>query len=333
MLRARRRFLQQAIGAGGLLTAGAYVWRASPLQIVRRTAAALGSQVEIMVLDDDTTHAELAINAAFAAIDEVESVMSLYRPTSLLCELNRTGQLDAPHPWLREVLEHALALSIASRGAFDVTVQPLWQCWATAQRQGRTPTSIELDAARRLVDYRQLVVSPQGIRLARPNMQLTLNGIAQGFAADRAVAALGEHGIRHALVNTGEHRPLGTKSDSAAWSIGIQHPRELDAYVAIAELNDRALATSGDYASHFSADRQHHHIVDPHSGYSPSELSSVSVLAPTALQADALSTALFVLSVDAGAKLIASQPQIDALWVLKDGRSLSTRGFNQEVAS
>ena len=165
------------------------------------------------------------------------------------------------------------------------------------------------------------------IRLLSPVRAVTLNGIAQGFAADRAVTALRQHGIEHALVNLGEVGCLGRKPSDEDWTVGVQHPRVAEAYVSLAALNGRSLATSGDYETKFTDDFAKHHIFDPRSGQSPTELASASIAAPTALQADALSTTAMVLGPERTLALIESLPNVDALLVLKNGRSLRTPGF------
>ncbi len=128
-------------------------------------------------------------------------------------------------------------------------------------------------------------------------------------------------------MDAGEIHPLGTTSAGEPWTVGIQHPREPSAYAALVGLDGRALATSGDYATSFSPDHRHHHILDPRTGVSPGAFSSVSVLAPTAMEADALSTALFVLGPARSLSLIEMTPRVDALFILKDGRTLATGGF------
>ncbi len=112
--------------------------------------------------------------------------------------------------------------------------------------------------------------------------------------------------------------------------MGIQHPRIEDAYISVAKLDGRCLATSGDYATSFSPDHRDNHIFDPRTGKSPTELASVSVLAESGLVADGLSTALFVLGPEQGLRLIEATPGADALFVLKDGRTLATRGFPEQ---
>ena len=119
----------------------------------------------------------------------------------------------------------------------------------------------------------------------------------------------------------------GRNLEGAVWKIGIQHPREREAFATLASLDNRCLATSGDYETTFSADFSRHHIFDPHTGESPGELASVSVLAPTAMSADALSTTLFVLGLQRGMESLREYPGTDALMILKDGRRFATRGF------
>jgi thiamine biosynthesis lipoprotein len=158
-------------------------------------------------------------------------------------------------------------------------------------------------------------------------MAVTLNGIAQGFAADRAKEALRQHGVEHALINTGELASLGQKPNAKPWRVGIQHPRRDDAYIALADLDGRCLATSGDYATTFGTDRRRHHLLDPATGNSAGEFASVSIAAPSGLPADGLSTAVFVLGPQEGLRLVLNQLGVDLLGVLRDGRLIRTPGF------
>ena len=327
----RRRFLCLSLGSAATLAfGGTWLAQGRTLQHRERRASALGANVEMRVLHSDPAVAEAALDAAFAELEAIEAVMSLYRPESQLCQLNREASLERPHPYLVEVLRQSQDLAERSGGAFDPSVQPLWSLFATASRTGRSPSDEELNSARAKVDWRRLVVTPERISLA-PDMALTLNGIAQGFAADRALAALRKHGIEHALVNAGELGALGVKSSQEPWTVGIQHPRIEDAYVSLVELDGRSLATSGDYATSFTADRRDNHIFDPRTGRSPSEFASVSVLAPSGMLADGLSTTLFVLGLERGRRLIESLSNVDALFVLKDGSTLATRGFPEHA--
>lgn len=316
----RRRFILLTAGAGVLAGLPAVLPRS--LRRVERKSRALGAEVSLVVYHADREVAERALTASFKALDDLENVLSLYRPHSQLCRLNHDGVLERPHPDLTNVLRSALDWSRLTDGAFDPTVQPLWNLYA----KGGAVDSGQLQDVRRFVDWKQVEVNAQCIRLGK-GQSVTLNGIAQGFAADRVRDVLCAHGIRYALANTGEFAALSHKPEGGDWRIGIQHPRVPEAYVALAVLDDRFLATSGDYETKFSEDFSSHHIFDPATGRSPTTLSSVTVLAPTGLEADALSTAIFVIGPDQGLRLAAARPGVEVLLVLKDGELVFSPNF------
>ena len=332
----RRRQFLSVLAGGATALGGASLWwtqarhpgnRNSDQTDVRRATWALGTHVSITALHVDTQQAEQAIDAAFAELELVEQLMSIYRSHSQLSQLNRDGVLEHAHPHLLQVLSAAQTMSDRTGGAFDVTIQPLWQLYAASQAAGRLPTEDEIAMAQRVVDWRNVVLEGNRVHLRQPDMAVTLNGVAQGFATDRVGAVLRDHGIEHALIDTGELGTVGTKLDGQGWNVGIQHPRDANGFLAVAKLAGRCLATSGDYATTFSPDYRHHHIFDPRTGRSPTELMSVSVVAATGLEADALSTAIFVLGAEAGLRLVQETPQADALLVLKNGRQFITPGF------
>ncbi len=302
------------------------------LQAVRHRTAALGTSVEITAYHADPNLAQRAIDAAFTELEQVESVMSLYRSGSQLCRLNRHKRLDRADRRLLEVLRTAKQVSRRTAGAFDVTVQPLWNLFAQAARRQTTPAAGEVAQVVRAVDYRRVEIDGRSIRLRGTDTEVTLNGIAQGYALDRVAAVLQSHGIRHALFDTGEIGGRGNRADGEPWKIGIQHPRRTDAYIAMARLDGRCLATSGDYATTFSADRTAHHLFDPRTGGSPAEIASVTVAAPTGILADALSTAICVLGIEHSERVLAGYRNCDALFVLRDGRVLHTDRFPLETS-
>lgn len=326
----RRKFLSLSLGGGAAFATSVVAWQVWNLpDVVTRHSWALGADVTMTVAGVPVAQAQKALDAAFAELELVEQVMSLYRADSQVCRLNRDRVLERPHPYLLEVLAMAEQTSRQSAGAFDITVQPLWALFVACQKKNRLPTEGEVAIARASVDWRAVEVAPNHVRLREPVTSITLNGIAQGFAADRAVTALRDHGVEHALINTGEISSLGRKPNGDDWTVGIQHPRERDAFVSLAALDGRSLATSGDYETAFSTDFSKNHIFDPRTGQSPSEVASVSILAPTAIQADALSTAAMVLGPDRSLALIETLSSVDALFVLKSGRTVQTRGFPQ----
>jgi thiamine biosynthesis lipoprotein len=292
---------------------------------------ALGSSVSIKVFHTSQTKAKAALSATFDELERIENLLSIYRPNSDVSRLNRDTFIHNPHPLFVQVLRYAQTLSKETQGAFDVTVQPLWRAFSDAKMEGRIPSNRDLAVARTRVDWTALILDNQYVQFCRPGMELTLNGIAQGFAADRVASILREHNVKHALVNTGEINTIDARPNGQSWAIGIQHPRKKKAYLALAELNGRCLATSGDYATPFTSDFSRHHIFDPQTGQSPMDLSSVSVVARTGMEADALSTAVFVLGPEKGTALVRQIPGADTLLVLKNGRTLMSSDFPLKV--
>jgi len=262
--------------------------------------------------------AEAACSAALAAIHRVERLMSLYDAQSEISRLNRHGRLARPDPWTVTVLRQAQAHAAGSDGAFDVTVQPLWRLFQRHAERGRLPAEADVAAVRSLVGWRGLSVDEAELRLARPGMAVTLNGIAQGFAADRACEAMRAAAAVAGLVDAGELASLGRAPSGGPWRAALQVPHHgCEERIAL----DACVATSADSPSCFSADRRHHHIFDPRSGWSPTSLSGVSVVAATATQADAWSTAVMV-----GGERLArdalARREVQRVWLVdKQGRA------------
>ena len=335
----RRQFLRVGLGLGvavGSLStacAGAGVARAAGADALvwrERLFVGFGTRVWLRAAHADAARVDLALDDAVGAVRQVEAQMSLYDPASALSVLNREGVLHRPDPHLRRVLALAGEVSRRSGGTFDVTMQPLWIAWSQAHREGRLPSGAELRRACALVGW-QGVEGVEGgdasIRLARTGMAVSLNGVAQGYAADVARARLRAHGIAHALLDTGEWSPLGHGPGGADWTLGLENPRGwMDAPPLARLVSDgRAMATSSDVHTAFSADLRHHHIIDPRSGYSPTAWASVTVLAPSCALADALTKVLFMAPAQHALEL-ARQWRVDAVLVAKSGRLLASPG-------
>ena len=297
------------------------------LLTLSETKVALGTHMTLTVLHEDKEHASEALHTCFAELEQIESLMSLYRSESQISQLNRRSLLNDPHPDFCRVLQTAQNISSLSQGAFDITVQPLWELHACCQQEERSATQSELQRTRKLVDWQKVKITSKQLSLLQPKMKITLNGIAQGYATDKVKKTLQQFGIEHALIDAGEIGSLGTKQKAEAWRVGIQHPRDEEAYLSLAELDNRCLATSGDYATTFGGDYKSHHLFDPHTGNSPSELSSVSIVAPSGMWADALSTAVFVMGWEQGLQLVSTLQHVDALLMSKEGDMYMTEGF------
>lgn len=220
-----------------------------------------------------------------AEIDRLESIFSLFRADSALSRLNRDGALTAPPFELLDCLTIAGAVHRASGGLFDPTVQPLWALWAESMTQGHQPDDAQIAAALARTGWPDVTLTPGQITL-RPGMALTLNGIAQGYVADRVAALLEGEGLSQILIDTGEFRALGGQPDGADWPVKLVSGGQIG-------LRQRALATSSPVGTSFDQDGRFGHILDPRTGRPGGRgiWQSVSVTAPSAALADALSTA------------------------------------------
>ncbi|MDM0108347.1 FAD:protein FMN transferase [Variovorax sp. J22R24] len=325
----RRQWLRAALGLGALT--GVSGMSPKSLRWEQRSMLGFGTILHIKAAHEDAGVLDRALDAGVRALRRIESQMSLFQPDSALSRLNRDGLLRAPPAELVDILDIAHAVSRDSDGAFDVTVQRLWLAFEAAQRGGRLPTSREVNAARAKVDWRALDVTSRLIRFDTPGMSATLNGIAQGYAADHVRALLASRGIQHALVDAGEFAPLGNNSESQPWTLGIADPREESALIARLMSDGRCIATSADSLTTFSADRRHHHIFDPHTGYSPTALAAVTVAAHSGAIADALTKVFFVAGPER-VRVLAHQWKVDALWVDKAGRWEATPGLKQRLS-
>ena len=326
----RRKFLQLGTGLLSVATVSPRTLIAAPtarLKEVQDSMHGLGTTVSLKVLHTDEETARQAIDAAFSELRHIESTLSIYLPESQIIRLNRQGFVQNPDARLLEVLKKSTDWAKQTNGAFDITVHPLWALYQDARNKNMLPDANNLDQARHLVDWRQLTFTKQEVRLKKKGAAITLNGIAQGYATDRVKAVLQTHSIEHALIDCGEIGSMGNNARNEAWKVGIQHPRQPEAFSAVAQSDGRAMSTSGDYATTFSPDFRHNHLFDPRTGLSPEELAGVTVAAPTATDADALSTAISVMGIEEGLALIGTLKQCDALMVTKSGRTLITKGF------
>lgn len=285
----RRRFIVITAAAGAAAAAPArdgadlHVW----------SGTALGARASLRLHHPDRAEAERLIQACVAEVGRLERVFSLYRPDSALRRLNAAGGLAAPPLDLVRLLQESRQLSHATDGAFDVTVQPLWQLYAEhfAARDADPagPPAEAVAQVRRCIGSDALTVAPDRIGFARPGMAVTLNGIAQGYVTDRVAELLRAAGLDRVLVDLGEARGIGRHPEGRPWRAALADPdgRPFDEV----DLEDRALATSAPGGFVFGGDGRLHHLFDPRTGRPQALHASVSVLAPDATSADGLSTA------------------------------------------
>jgi len=328
----RRGFLQivAAAGAAGALWHVGLGPRKPSTHTVRRSRTMMGTQINLIVHGPDQDRCEDAVDSTFARMDELVGRLSRHNPGSEVSELNSLGVLTHASRDLRQVLLLADHLSIATEGAFDITVLPLLELYARAKADNTMPSRESIAAALELVGHRKIAVNNESITLRRKGMAITLDGIGKGYIVDQGAATLRSHGFTNVYVEAGGDLMVsGTKSGDRPWRIGVTHPRpgKVRNLVAIS-ISDRAVATSGDYMQPFTADLRHHHIIDPRTGISPPELASATVSAPTVALADGLATAAMVLGPEKSLALLASMPDCEGFFIGKDLRQYRTQGFH-----
>ncbi|MFO1059733.1 MAG: FAD:protein FMN transferase [Dongiaceae bacterium] len=293
----RRRFIGLSAAAAGVALRPLWPGRADPAppRLAVWRGVALGADAQLQIHHPDPAEGRRLIGLALAEVARLEAVLSLYRPDSALVALNRSGRLDGPPLDLLRILAESAAFHRLSGGAFDVTVQPLWDLYAAhfadpaADPAG--PPAAALAAALARVGQDGLRVGDDVIDFARPGMAVTLNGIGQGYVTDRVTELLRREGVAHALVDMGETRAIGDRPGGGPWAIGLEDPRRPGAIAETVGLADRAVATSGGYGTPLDLAGRFNHIFDPATGATSSRYLAVSVVAPTATEADALSTA------------------------------------------
>ena len=300
---------------------------------VRVVGSAAGSNVAAL---------QQQVDLRLAAINRQ---MSTYLPDSEISRFNCYAGDDwfAVSAETARVVAAGLEVSRDTQGAFDVTVGPLVNLWGfgPAGRAREPPTDEAIAECQARVGYTRLEVrqEPPALRKRQADVYVDLSAIAKGFAVDEVAKLLDRHAVRSYLVEIGgEVRTRGRKPDGGGWRIGIERPvagvRQLDCVV---ELDDRALATSGDYRNFFERQgRRYSHEIDPRTGRPVDHgLISVSVLADDCLTADAWATALLVLGPDA-ALTTARQLGLEVLCMVRSGdgwTEQATPGFAARIRS
>ncbi len=303
----------------------------------------MGTLVHIKLFAHDTQQAREAFAAAFARITQLDEALSDYKPDS---ELNRLCAAPGGRPVtvssdLFGVLAAAQELAEKTAGEFDVTLGPVIRLWRQARKDGRPPDAAALQEASARCGYHKLRLdrAQSTVTLGAAGMQLDLGGIAKGYAADAALETLRGLGIRRALVALSGDIVCGDPPPGKrGWRIGADPlPEPGTALPSVLELSNAAVSTSGDIEQHLdSGGKRYSHIVDPATRQGITSRIGVTVVAPRGVHADSLATAVSLLGVERGLRLIERQANTAALLaVRKDGKTTlrESKRFHHFVAS
>jgi thiamine biosynthesis lipoprotein len=289
---------------------------------------AMGTLVSVSALVGSPDRADHAAGLAFEEMDRLIGIFSHYDGRSAASQLNQLGRLDGPPPELVQVAADAERCHRLTRGRFDISVAPLVELFRH-RPHGALPDDADLRAALELVGAEQIEISRRRIGLRRLGMRVTLDGIAKGFIVDAMARVLERNRIRNYLVEAGgDIRARGSRGQGRPWRVAVQDPEKGPDFPDTIELSRGAVATSGSYERYYDPDREHHHIFSAETGRSPQQSRSATVVAPTAMAADALATSVFLMAPRAGVRLVDRLRGCECLVIDREGAQLRTKGWS-----
>lgn len=322
----RRDFLKITAIAGLTVGLGASVGKKFllPDNLHRSTSThyLMGTIVNFNILAPDQASGQEAIQKTIAEMERLIAIFNYRQAGTALSKLNQAGALNDAPVELVEIIKQSLDLGIRSHGAFDITVLPIVEAFKAGQT--------DIAHLKSLVDFRNVIVNDNHIEFVRPGMSITLDGIAKGRVVDGGVATLKNMGYENVLVEAGgDMMAASSKAAGEEWTVAVNNPRPANGttFIASFSVKNKAVTTSGDYLNYYTPDFSRYHIIDPRTGVSPTELSSATVIASSAAEADSLSTTLMVLGVHNGLEFIEQIPGVEALLVTRDLAVYKTAGF------
>lgn len=268
-------------------------------------------------------NAEAAVEASMERIREIENLMSKTIETSDIYQLNNNPETEIEiDQESMKVLEKAVDFAEITDGDFDPTIGALVELWGIGTENAAVPEEAEINDALANTGYEHLILKENSAEITKAGVRIDLGGIAKGYAAEEVKKVVQEYQIEHAFVNLGGNvLVIGNKVDGSPWKIGIQDPREGRGDVmAIVDAVDKTIVTSGNYERYFEEDgKLYHHILDPRTGYpADNNLLSVTIISENSFDADALSTAVYVMGLDNGMQFIEEMEDIDVMFITEE---------------
>jgi len=310
----------------------------SGADLIRASRPAMGSYFEVRI-GAATPGALDLTERVLDRIDALEQQMTVYRDDSEVSQVNATAHLEpvAVEPGLFRLLEQAVAIGRATGGAYDVTAGALSVAWGFFRGPRRVPDAATLAEARERTGQHHLRLDPERRTVAfdRPGILINLGSIGKGYAIDRAVDVIRDHWWpTSGLVHGGRSSVYALGSPpgkfGGRWELAVRNPFQPETPLGIVRLRNRGMGTSGASFQHFEAGgRVYGHILDPRTGAPADGPASVTVLAPTAAEADALSTAFYLLGTEGAAAYVAEHPEVGAILV-EDGPRIVTLGLSDD---
>ena len=288
----------------------------------------MGTRISVQLWHGDSGAAADCSEKVFTEMRRIEALMSTYQASSEISFINQNAAVSAVaiSEEMLQVIEKSIYFSEISGGAFDITYASVGYTYD--YRKSRQPSDESIAAKLPAIDYRHIEIDDNRIRFRQNGVRIDLGGIAKGYAVDRAIAIVEQCGISRAMISTGGDSRIIGDHGGRPWMIGIKHPRKPDEIVLRLPLSESAISTSGDYERFFIEDGNRvHHIINPATGRSANKSWSATVIGPTAMTTDALSTTIFILGAAKGLALIESLDGIDAIIIDSAGKLHYSSGF------
>lgn len=297
----------------------------------------LNTNISITIYDKQE---EQLINECFDMISKYEKIFSKTDEDSELYRLNNntashkdlTYQLSDE---LSDIIDYALYYSRLSKGAFDLTIEPLTSLWNFTSPSPEIPSETEINKALSLINYNNLSLDNNKLKYAKEGIGIDLGAIAKGYIADKLKEYLISQKVNSAIINLGGNILLiGSKPDTSPFNIGIQKPfANRNETAAIMEISDLSIVSSGIYERYFTIDnKKYHHILNPDTGYPyENNLISVTIISKYSVDGDGLSTTCFALGLEAGLELISNIPDTYAVFITSDYKLHYSDGFLDSI--
>ncbi|MHA8055206.1 FAD:protein FMN transferase [Aquirufa nivalisilvae] len=307
------------------------------MPLFKRTDLLMGNRFDLAVVGSNELDARAALEKAVLEIQRIEQLLSTYRPDSQTNQINEMAGIspvivDAE---VFELIQRAQRISDLTQGAFDLTYGSMDKSfWNFDQKMTQLPSPELAKKSVQLIDYQQveLDIHNKSVFLKKKGMRLGFGGIGKGYAADRAKALLVTLGFQHGLVNaSGDLCAWGNKENGKLWSIGVVHPDQSDQIIAHFDLKNSSVATSGNYEKFVVIDgKKYSHTIDPNTGYPIQGIKSVTVFAPFAELADALTTPIAVMGVSIGLDLINQIPGLGCVVIDDDNQVFYSESIKRQ---
>ncbi len=276
---------------------------------------------------------ENILDEAIERVTAIENKMSAFKEDSDIARVNQNAGFSEQPVSAETLFVVKKAVEAANQVPYsaDITIRPLVNLWNTYLQKSQIPPLSDINQTLSLVNFKDIKINEknQTIGLTREHQSIDLGSIAKGYAADEVKMLFTKHRVKNALINLGGNiLVMGNAPDGSPWKVGIQNPdKEQGTYMGTIALNNKTVVTSGGY-ERFSVveGKPYHHLLDPNTGYpSQSGIKSATIIAKHSIEADAFTTALFIMGIQKAKTFLESKPHLDAILLTDDNDVILTK--------